>query len=344
MGAAIGMGYAMEWRDAAVISTVFLVCLAASWIATGRVLTWLTRNAILDLPNERSSHTRPTPRGGGWGVMVVMLPAWGVIGLASGDLGRVGPVLLGSVALVAVSWFDDRRDIGAGIRFMTQIGAVCLGLLALPSDAAILPLPLWLDRTIVAIGWLWMVNLFNFMDGIDGLAGVEATSIGIAFAAFTLLTGDDFPFGLYGAVAAGAAAGFLRWNLHPAKLFMGDVGSVPLGYTLGWLSLTAAARGEWVAACLPPLYFLADATITLLRRAARGERVWRAHREHFYQHAALNIGHRAVTAMVAGADIVLVLLTLVSIRFPVTAALLGGATVATLLSLLAGQKKAVAKS
>jgi len=344
MGAEIGMGCAMEWRDAVVMSAVLLVCLAASWVATGRVLAWLTRDAILDLPNERSSHTRPTPRGGGWGVMLVMLPAWGVIGLVSGDLHRVGPVLLGSAALVAVSWIDDRHNIGAGVRFATQIAAVCLGLLSLPSDTVILPLPPWLDRTIIAIGWLWMVNLFNFMDGIDGLAGVEATSIGVAFAAFALLTGDDFPFGLYGAAAAGAAAGFLRWNLHPAKLFMGDVGSVPLGYTLGWLSLTAAARGEWVAACLPPLYFLADATITLLRRAARGERVWRAHREHFYQHAALKIGHRAVTTMVAGADIVLISLTLVSIRFPVAAALLGVVTVAVLLSLLAGQKESVARS
>lgn len=315
------------------------VCLVVSWIATGRVLVWLRRNGVLDRPNERSSHSSPTPRGGGWGVMLTLLPAWIVVALVQGDLARVWPVLVGTTALVAVSWIDDRRGLGPGPRFATQIAVVLLGLLSLPAGTPVLPppLPLWLDRSIVAVAWLWMINLFNFMDGIDGLAGTEALGIGLAFALLALAGGLDPAAGLYAAAAAGAAAGFLRWNLPPAKLFMGDVGSVPLGYTLGWLCLTTAARGEWIAAVLPPLYFFADATITLLRRAARGERVWEAHREHFYQRAVrAGSSHAAVTATVALADLVLVGLTPIAPEMPILAGSLGVATVVVLLFRLAG--------
>lgn len=313
---------------------VAVVCLVVSWIVTGRVLVWLRRDGILDRPNERSSHTAPTPRGGGWGVMLTLVPAWIVVALVLGDVGRVWPVLIGAVGLVAISWVDDRRGLGPGPRFATQIAAVILGLLALPAGAPVLPLPLplWLDRTIVALGWLWTVNLFNFMDGIDGLAGTETAGVGVALALLALAGGLDPAAGLYAAAAAGAAGGFLRWNLPPAKLFMGDVGSVPLGYTLGWLCLTTAANGQRIAAILPPLYFVADATITLLRRAARGERVWEAHREHFYQRAVRAGGsHGAVTATVAAADLVLVGLTSIAPEAPVTAGVLGAAAVAALL-------------
>jgi len=330
----------MDRLDPVSTLVVSIVCLAVSWIATGRVLVWLRRGGVLDRPNERSSHTAPTPRGGGWGVMLTLLPAWIVVALVLNDVERVWPVLVGAIALVVVSWIDDRRGLGPGPRFATQIGVVLLGLLSLPGDTPILPLspPLWLDRTIVAIGWLWMINLYNFMDGIDGLAGTETLGIGLAFALLAIAGGLDPAAGLYAAAAAGAAAGFLRWNLPPAKLFMGDVGSVPLGYVLGWLCLTTAARGEWVAAALPPLYFVADATITLLRRAARRERVWEAHREHFYQRAVrAGRSHRAVTATIALADLILVGLTPIAPEAPIAAGVLGVATVAALLFRLTGR-------
>ncbi|MBV9152819.1 MAG: hypothetical protein JO204_13685, partial [Alphaproteobacteria bacterium] len=156
--------------------------------------------------------------------------------------------------------------------------------------------------------WLWFVNLFNFMDGIDGLAGVEAAAIGVGLLLFAAV-GSEMDPGLAAAPAAIAAAalGFLVWNWAPARIFLGDVGSVPLGYLLGFLLLDQAARGHWEIALILPLYFLADATITLLRRLLRGERVWEAHRSHFYQRAVQRgFGHAAVVQRVVVANIVLI--------------------------------------
>ncbi|MGQ9370043.1 MraY family glycosyltransferase [Azospirillum sp. ST 5-10] len=261
--------------------------LALSWLLVGRVLAYLRQRAILDHPNDRSSHTVPTPRGGGWGVVLTVLPAWVVIAAAAGRLPALLPLLAAAAALVAVSWADDRRGLGAAPRFLAQIAAVAAGLATLPADGLVLQglAPWWLDRAVAGVAWLWFVNLFNFMDGIDGMAGSEAACVGGGLALVAALAGLDAAFPLYGLAVAGAALGFLGWNWHPAKVFMGDVGSVPLGYLLGWLLLSAAGAGLWEAALLLPLYFLADATITLLRRAAAGKRLWQAHREHFYQKA-----------------------------------------------------------
>ena len=120
---------------------------------------------------------------------------------------------------------------------------------------------------------------------IDGIAGVEAGSLGIGLVLVGVVAGWPSVLSVLPALLAAATLGFLVWNWAPAKLFLGDVGSVPLGYLLGWLLLGAAMNGEWAAALILPLYYLADATITLVKRAARGARVWRAHREHFYQRA-----------------------------------------------------------
>jgi UDP-N-acetylmuramyl pentapeptide phosphotransferase/UDP-N-acetylglucosamine-1-phosphate transferase len=156
---------------------------------------------------------------------------------------------------------------------------------------------------------LWFVNAFNFMDGIDGIAGAEAMAIGCGIALLALFHLDvvGLGSGMLGAAVAGAALGFLAWNWQPAKLFMGDVGSVPLGYLLGWLLLNLAAAGYWVSALILPLYFLADASWTLLRRLVHGEKVWQAHREHFYQHAVqAGRSHQAVVLRVLVADLVLI--------------------------------------
>jgi UDP-N-acetylmuramyl pentapeptide phosphotransferase/UDP-N-acetylglucosamine-1-phosphate transferase len=187
---------------------------------------------------------------------------------------------------------DDRRSRSARLRFGMQIAAVAIGLTALPAGSMVFQgwLPFWPDRIVAAICWLWFINLFNFMDGIDGLAGSEAVSIGAGLAVVAVVAGLGFVPLWLALALAGAALGFLVWNWHPARVFMGDVGSVPLGFILGWLLLGAAASGQWVAAILVPLYFLADATLTLLRRLFAGKRIWEAHREHIYQRA-VQAGH-----------------------------------------------------
>lgn len=265
-----------------------LATAAATTAATLYVIRVLKRRAILDRPNERSSHTVPTPRGGGWGVTPVVLIAWiGLAFLEPADTDFV-PMLTSSAAiLAAVCWWDDLRDLPALVRFFVQILAVSVGLSALSSDALVFQdlFPLWLDRFAAGFAWLWFLNLFNFMDGIDGITGTELATVGAALATTILLSGLTPGLAPYALVLAGAGLGFLVWNWHPAKVFLGDVGSVPLGYLTGWLLIASAAAGLWLPALILPLYYLADATITICRRLLRGEKIWRPHREHFYQQA-----------------------------------------------------------
>lgn len=264
----------------------------------------MLRRRLLDQPNERSSHTLPTPRGGGIAVVAAVLLVWlGLTGL--GLLPK--PLLLvpaAALGLAAVSWLDDLHGLSPLARLLTQFAAVAFGLEALPPGGVFQGwLPQVIDDAAVALVWLWFVNLFNFMDGIDGIAGSEAAAVGIGL----VVIASAPETALLPAAIAGAAVGFLVWNWAPAKIFMGDVGSVPLGFLLGFLLLGAAARGAWLPALILPGYFLADATITLLRRLARGEKVWEAHRSHFYQQAVqAGLSHAAVVWRVILADLVLI--------------------------------------
>ena len=282
---------------------------AAAGIVSGGgiflLIPLLRRHALLDRPNERSSHVVPTPRGGGIAVIAAIAVGW-IGGCAAG---LVQPASLAIVAamigLAGVSWLDDLHDLSPAVRLFTQFVAVGVGIWALPGGAVFQGwLPPALDAAVAALLWVWFVNLFNFMDGIDGIAGSEAAAIALGLV---LLAGGGADIALPSATIAAAALGFLVWNWAPARIFLGDVGSVPLGYVLGFLLYELALRGAWQAALILPLYFLADATITLLRRLARGERVWKAHREHFYQRATQRgLGHDAVVARVAAADIALI--------------------------------------
>ncbi|HUN51894.1 MAG TPA: hypothetical protein VMU42_12285 [Candidatus Sulfotelmatobacter sp.] len=290
----------------------------AAVAATGGVLALLRRRAVLDHPNERSSHSVPTPRGGGLAVLPVLVLAWSIVGLDS----AAARILVLAVVLAAVSWADDLWRLPVVARLLAQAIAVAAGLLALPPGQPVFQglLPLLPDRLLAAVAWLWFVNLFNFMDGIDGISGVEAAAIGAGLALALRHAGDGSPLALY-AVAVGAAAlGFLVWNWHPARLFLGDVGSVGLGYLLGWLLLTAACLGLWAPALLLPLYYLADATLTLGRRALRREPVWQAHRQHFYQQAARRLtGHGSVSLWIATLNLALIGLSLGAVRQPAAA-------------------------
>ncbi len=257
---------------------------AAATAATALVLRWLRAKQILDMPNTRSSHAVPTPRGGGLAVTPLIL-----VGLAACFASRGGgradwAMLVGGALLAAVSWIDDRRPLPPGPRFAAQIIAVA-GVLALMPESRLTGglLPPITEKIALGLAWVWFVNLFNFMDGMDGITGVE--TIGIALGLLLAVPGTVAAGPL--AVIAGTALGFLVWNWHPAKIFMGDVGSIPLGFVLGHLLLKTVSihpLGWAVALILPALYW-SDATITLLRRGLAGKPVWRAHREHFYQRA-----------------------------------------------------------
>ncbi len=290
-----------------------LLSLLVALAATGLLCRVLSRHAILDRPNARSSHTEPTPRGGGIAVIGVTAAAWSYAGLNR----ETGLILGLGLGLAALSWIDDLRGLSVRIRFPVQVLSVGIGLLALDPSQRVFQgvLPLTLDRVLAGLAWLWFLNLFNFMDGIDGISGTEASALGIGIAlAAGAATGS---LALFGLCLAGAAAGFLVWNWQPARIFLGDVGSIPLGFLLAWLLIALAARGQWAAALLLPLYYLADGTLTLVRRLARRERVWQAHREHFYQQAARRFGAHAPVALWVGAlDLALIVLAVLSTRWP----------------------------
>lgn len=271
----------------------------------------LRRRALLDIPNERSSHTAPTPRGAGLAVIGAVLCAWIALALAGRAPPWAGTAAAGAAIIGAVSWRDDLRGVPPILRLLTQGAAVAIGLAALPAGGALRD---WLGPApaiaVTGLAWLWFVNLFNFMDGIDGLAGSEAAAIGVGLALYAGIgAGLDPGLAALAAALAGAAGGFLVWNWTPARIFLGDVGSAPLGYLCGFLLFDLALYGHWKIALILPLYFLADASLTLARRLVRGERIWLAHREHFYQRAVQKgLGHAAVVKRVIAADLLLIAL------------------------------------
>ncbi len=317
--------------------TVLLAATVATLIAslglTRLVLGQLRRHAILDHPNERSSHAAPTPRGGGIAVVAVVVTAWTVPMLPAPDPGTTA-VIIAAVALAGLSWADDLLSLPPLARLLVQALIVAATMAWLEHDRPIFQglLPAGLDLLMAGLLWLWFTNLFNFMDGIDAISAVEATALGLGFALLALLLPAQDLDPWHGLSIAAAVLGFLWWNRPPARIFLGDVGSVPLGFLLGWLMLRLAASGLWAAALILPLYYLADATITLLRRAARGKKIWRPHREHFYQRAVQSgRSHGAVSAAVALGDAVLVVLAVVAIEAPWLALAAAAAVVAMLM-------------
>ncbi len=202
--------------------------------------------------------------------------------------------------------------------------------------------PLVLERALLGLGWLWMINLTNFMDGIDGIAASEVIAIAIGYVAVTSAAG--LPGGLVplALILAGAAAGYLIWNWHPARIFMGDVGSIPAGFLIGWLMLDLAYRGQPAAALILPAYFLADATLTLLKRLFKGEKPWQAHKTHYYQRAAQGRATPPqVVSAVSIANVGLIALALVSVKLPAAALLAAALVVLFLLRGLSAAAKPV---
>jgi UDP-N-acetylmuramyl pentapeptide phosphotransferase/UDP-N-acetylglucosamine-1-phosphate transferase len=288
------------------------------------------RNVALAVPTHRSSHATPTPQ---WGGLAISMATLGVAALAAAFFGAnsgwdgysLPLVMAGAIVLVVLGGIDDVRALGAGIKLSVQAIAVLLMLAGTPEEMRVLPfLPEWIERGALFLGALWFVNLVNFMDGIDWMMVAEVVPItaGVAIiGAFVDLPAEALILAL---ALNGAMFGFAPFNRPVARLFMGDMGSLPIGLLLAWLLIVLAGKGHLVAALLLPLYFIADSGLTLLRRARAGERVWEAHRSHFYQRAregglgTLQIVGRVFA--VNGALVVLALLSVVA-RSPLSHAL-----------------------
>ncbi len=287
-----------------------LVVLCLSWGLTGLALQYARHRQLMDVPTQRSSHSVPTPRGGGVGFVVTfslyLLCAWMWTGP---DHLMLGTLLFPGLLIAGIGFVDDHGHVPAGWRLIGQGIAAALALAFLPDlpplNVAGIPLsggPLWAGFYFIYL--LWLLNLYNFMDGIDGLASVQALTCCLSACAVYWGTGHEALVMVPLALAV-ATAGFIAWNFPPARIFMGDVGSGYLGFSIGVLSLQASAadsRFFWVWAILMG-NFIVDATVTLLRRLFRGERVYQAHRSHAYQHAAARLSHRTVTLAVASVNL-----------------------------------------
>jgi len=270
-------------------------------------------------PNARSSHRVPTPQGGGIAVVGACLVVAGLVLWALGlPLGGFLIVAAASVALAVVGAVDDIRPLPAVPRLLLQVVAVAA--VVVGSQVRVLPdvVPLVLEQGLLILGGVWFVNLVNFMDGLDWITVAEMVPVTAFVAVFGLFfVPEPGPAPLAALTLCGAFLGFAPFNKPVARLFLGDVGSLPIGLLIGWMMLELAGTGALAAALLLPLYHLMDATITLLRRLARGEKVWEAHRSHFYQQATTN-GFTAlsVSAHVFGLNLLLAGLAAITLRWP----------------------------
>jgi UDP-N-acetylmuramyl pentapeptide phosphotransferase/UDP-N-acetylglucosamine-1-phosphate transferase len=297
-------------------------------------------------PNARSSHTAPTPQGGG--VAVVLGAAGALAAVALFDpatrfaFAGLMPLAAAVMLLMAVGVADDIFSLAPLPRLALQAAAVVAVVATLPTQLRALPMvPLALERGAEIIAVVWFVNLVNFMDGIDWITVAETVPITAGLFILALLGAmPDVP-AVIALALLGAMLGFAPFNRPVAKLFLGDGGSLPIGLVLGWLLLQLAGNGHLAAALLLPLYYIADATITLLRRMARGEPITQAHRSHFYQLATTR-GYSVIGVVrrVFAANVVLVWLAIVTVLFDSTvfdviAVLLGAVEVALLLGAMA---------
>ena len=320
------------------------ILLAGAILSAALIMTltpWLAHYAVAK-PNARSSHKAPTPQGGGIAVIgATLIVSGGVFFLfrtVSADLWPLVVIAAAVLLIALVGVLADKRPIAPAPRLVLQTFAVAAVLATLPPELRIVPiLPWWAERILALVGVLWFVNLVNFMDGLDWMTVVEVVPITAALAALGLLGYLPWQHTVTSLALCGASVGFAFFNRPVARLFLGDVGSLPIGLLLGWLLVVLAGRGGHAAAILLPLYYLADSTITLLRRAANGEPVWLAHRSHFYQRAT-DRGYRVidVVARIFAVNIMLAALAFATLLRPssmtdVAALATGAALVAWLL-------------
>lgn len=331
------------WLVGGAVTVIFAALMSALLIVA--LMPWLKRYALAK-PNVRSSHRKPTPQGAGIAVIAATLGAVGVA-LAIFSLGashdlNLPKIVAAVLVMTCLGAIDDMRELPAGLRLILQAIVIAGIIYALPDQLRVVPqLPWWLERVLLLIGGLWFVNLVNFMDGIDWMTVAEVIPLTATLAVLGIV--DALPS--YGTVLAlalgGAMIGFAYFNRPVAKVFLGDVGSLPIGLILGWLLLLVAGGGHLIAAVVMPLYYLADATITLFRRLIRREPFWEAHRTHFYQRATdRGFTTMAVVARVFAVNIGLGALAVISVLVPgrpseIAALTVGAVLVAWLLTAFA---------
>lgn len=328
------------------MTVTYMIILAISaflfaYAGTALLLWLLPRLSVFDRPNARSNHQTLTPRGGG---LAVILPVAGFMLVG----GAHGGMILAALVLMLVSFMDDCRGLPLLPRLLVQVGAIAVALGYFGDYGLVFQglLPEWLDRVAAGALWLWFLNLYNFMDGIDEITSVQTGSIAVGLIVLVISEmGIKNFLAVDAAILGGAIAAFWFFNRHPARIFLGDAGSVPLGFLVGFLLLVLAAEGYPHAALILPAYYITDATLTLLGRLLRGEKIWKAHSQHAYQRAVRDgRRHDDVARHVLALNLVLMPLAVLSVQggMMATVALAAAYALAFLLMVYFRQKSASA--
>ena len=293
-------------------AAVFLL----SYFGVGLLRHWVVRKEILDIPNERSSHTAPTPRGGGLIIVLVSLSFYAAVSFFL-PIDFHWSFFIGAFLIALISWLDDLVSISFGWRFLVHTLAAALVVWDLGFWQEIY-LPFYgsmpiqgIFGAVLTFCWIvWLTNAFNFMDGIDGIAGLQAVTAGIGWLIVGKMLGVE-DAGLFGAVLAFSSLGFLLHNWQPAKIFMGDVGSAFLGYCFAVLPLLPEKNADSgllpLIAVLLVFCFVFDSALTFVKRLLKKEKVWQAHREHIYQKLVIRgYSHQFVTTLYGAISIIIV--------------------------------------
>ncbi len=307
---------------------VYTVVLVISAFVLSAICTWGMRELMKTLlparsPNERDNHKMPTPRGGGVAVMIAII---GFLTVVNVD----GYVLLALILLLTVSFADDLSSLSGSLRI--AVHAVCALLLVstfnhsffiehlkmLPLLDVLHPYMHYVSVAITALALIWFMNLYNFMDGVDEITVVETVAISAGVGLVAFMQADiSQNVGAEALIVIAAMLGFWMFNRHPATVFLGDSGSIPLGALLGWVLLHLASEGYWLVALLLPAYYIVDATLTLLWRMVSGQEFWKAHSQHAYQ-SVVKGGrpHRAATLPIAILNVGLIGLAFIALSQP----------------------------
>jgi UDP-N-acetylmuramyl pentapeptide phosphotransferase/UDP-N-acetylglucosamine-1-phosphate transferase len=303
-------------------------------VGTKYLISYLVQSNMLDVSNNRSNHITPTPRGGGILIIISILLGSMIAGIMNIELITM---LFSALFLSIVGFVDDRFNLPISIRFVCQIFVALVFISNIPAEILVFKnyLPLYFEKLLMTIALIWFMNCFNFMDGIDGIASSEAAYIALSIFILSFFVSMKLELKHLCLIVAIANLAFLRWNWHHAKIFMGDSGSVPLGFVLGWLLVKLALAGAVIASIIIPLYFLSDALITMGRRLFNGEKIWQSHSKHFYQMAARNgLSHANIVSYIMIANIFLAIAAIISIKYSLLSIMLAGFTVYVIIMIL----------
>lgn len=317
-----GSAINLEFAHLALAYALLLAIAIAVSAALVAVLRPLLVRYVMAKPNQRSSHRVATPQGGGIAVIaavvVAVACAFAVIPDIASSAHTLGILIAATIGLAIVGVSDDIRPLNALPRLVLQGIAVAVVIAILPDDLRVLPIvPWWAERMLMLIAGVWLVNLVNFMDGIDWITVAEIVPVTAGLLIAAMLGALPTEGTIVATALCGAMLGFAPFNKPVAKIFLGDVGSLPIGLLLFWLLLLLAGNGFLAAALLLPLYYVADTTITLIRRTLAREEITQAHRSHFYQRALDGgLPVPAIIARVVILNVSLIVLAVTTILFP----------------------------